>query len=133
MPTYEQIFGPTYDQIENYPEEYLEKKIRYPIKRSKDPRFGEQTKNRIDQIIEEPKRIGKNNAAQSDFAAAGEPANQLKKSNSAQDKAHNPIEATAAVTEKRQQQIGVSELIGKTKPRMPAASSKINKSGDNTI
>lgn len=62
MPTYEEIFGPTYDTpIENYPEDYLNKTIVYPVKRSKESEttFGRQPKNRIDQIVEEPEKVRK--------------------------------------------------------------------------
>lgn len=124
MPTYEEIFGSkVYDTpIENYPEDYLNTRIVYPIKKSKESqtRFGRQAKNRIDQIVEEPERISK---SQTDIPESDRVAKQQSLLNTPESVEKRRLEFEQFFDSRTSKQTAVTTIgIGKT-----------NKRGDNII
>lgn len=125
MPTYEEIFGPTYETpIENYPEDYLNKRIVYPIRKGKESetRFGQQPKNRIDQIVEEPARINKTQ-------------NELSAEEAQTRKESITLQNTEAVAKTRIQLDLIADQVARTKKTAttPVTITKTGKSGDNII
>lgn len=138
MPTYEEIFGPTYDQISDYPEEYLNKKISYPIKRSKEPRFGEAPRGRLDDIIAGTERAGKKAPEQADPA---DPENGVVSKEqgivttpgNTNEKVRQSVETVSEQTQKRKQPVTSVNYVSKYKTGMPVSSNKTGKSGDNVI
>lgn len=122
MPTYEEVFGPTYETpIENYPNDYLNKKLVYPVRKGKESqiRFGH-PQSRIDQIIEEPDRIEKQQ-------------NELKSEGYSSKKEAVALQNAEALPQKNKLRLELVAGHGKSGIAAPVTISKTSKSGDNII